>query len=140
MAKGPCMSMSLFGMITEPTMKIDRAIAWFFASRRNQCIVIREVDSYIYVKESNQGTNITPEAFCNDIADALRNVLLKYFESANVVATPKYITEKGSMFTCLITCAAYEDGKWYDGAKAVTLNNKTFEVLEKARHGTGESV
>lgn len=135
MAKGPCMSMSLFGMITEPTMKIDRAITWFFASRRNQCIVIREVPGFIYVRESHQGTNITPELFCNKVADELRDVLLKYFENALVEATPKYLTDLGSMFTCQIACAALEDGKWYDGAAAVTLNNKTFEVLEVVRHG-----
>lgn len=135
MSKGPAMSMSLLGMITEPTLKLDRCLAWFFASRRNQCITIRSVESFVYVREINQGTNITPEAFCDKVAESLQKVIVKYFDEAYVDATPKFLNNFDSMFTCCISCTAIQDGKRYDLARSVLINNKTFELIDKARHG-----
>lgn len=137
MPKGPAMSMSLLGAITEPTLKLDRCLAWFFASRRNQCIMIRAVESFVYVREINQGTNITAESFCDKVAESLQRVIIKYFDEAYVDAYPEYKPSSNTMFTCYISCTAIVDGKRYDLAKSVLINNKTFELIDKARHGLG---
>lgn len=136
MAKGVAMSMSLLGMITEPTLKMDRALAWFFASRKNQCTVIREVESYVWIKEIHQGTRITPEAFCDLVAEGLQRVMVKYFDEAYVDGAPKSVSAAGNVFTCYLKCTAIENGKQYDLAHSVLINNKTFELIDKARHGT----
>lgn len=135
MSRGVAGSMSLLGFITEPSLKLDRAVTWFFASRRNQCIVLREIEGYVYVREINQGTHITPETFCDYVAESLQRVLIKYFDQVYVDATPYYPKENvTTMFTCYISCTAVQGDKRYDLAKSVLLNNKTYELINKARH------
>lgn len=131
--RGIAASMSLQGFITEPTLILDRAIAWFFASRRNQSIVLRDIESYVYIREINQGTNITPERFCDLISEGLQRVINCYFDSCYVEARPVYDTQSTTMFTCYIACTGIRDGKHYDMAKSVLLNNKTYERVETAR-------
>lgn len=133
MPKGVAMSMSLLGMITEPTLKLDRALAWFFASRKNQCIILRSVEGYVYVREHHQGTNITPEHFCDLVGASLQRTLIKYFDEVYIDAIPKLVEGLTTVFTCYISCTAIQDGKQYDLAKSVLINNKTFELIDAAR-------
>lgn len=133
MPKGVAVSMSLLGVISEPTLKLDRAVAWFFASRKNQCIILRDIEGYVYVRELNQGTNITPEYFCTLVGQSLERVLVKYFDEVYVDAVPKLVDDLKTVFTCYISCTAIQDGKSYDLAKSVLINNKTFELIDQAR-------
>jgi hypothetical protein len=58
MAKGVVATMDTVGFITEPTVKIDRAIAYWFANRLDQCIVLRGIHSYQYVMAKHQNNKL----------------------------------------------------------------------------------
>lgn len=133
MTRGVASSMSTLGHITEPTLKIDRKIAWWFAARKNQSILLTDVENFQYVREMNQGTNITTSAFCDKIANSLEKILIECFDSVEISAYPEDISDNGSMFRCRINGVCYEDGIGYQINTAVIMNNKTFELVDKGR-------
>lgn len=133
MTRGVASSMSTLGYITEPTLKIDRKIAWWFAARKNQSILLTDIENFQYVREMNQGTNITTSAFCDKIAISLEKILLECFDSVEILAHPEDISDTGSMFRCRINGMCYEEGMSYQINAAVIMNNKTFELIDKGR-------
>lgn len=136
MTKGIVGSMSKMGWITEPQLKAAKKIDYWFEARKNQCIVIGDVESFQYVRESSQGTLITVEEFCERMRLSLQRVMLECFESAEIFAVPEDVNGNGSIFRCHFSGTVYENGVGYDIAKAVLFNNKSYEKIDEGRHGT----
>ena len=134
MTKGVVGSMSTMGWISEPQLKAAKKIDYWFASRRSQCLVIREVESYQFVKESCQGTNITVKEFCRKLSSSLKRILLECFEDVEVNVVPEDISEQGSVFRANISAIFTENGITYDLSKSVDINNNSFELIDEGRN------
>lgn len=132
MAKGVVATMDTLGFIQEPTVKIDRLIAYWFANRIDQSIILTGIQSYQYVVAKNQnGFNI--DNFIKDMEESLRSYLLECFNSVEVVVrSPDYEPAK-KMFTLAVSGQVEEDGKLYDLATSVAVNGKTYELIDKGR-------
>lgn len=133
MTKGVVGSMSTMGFITNPRLKAAKKIDYWLASRKNQCIVIPEVESYQFIKESCQGTNISLDDFCDKIKSSLNRLLLECFESVEVTVEHEAVSPNGTMFRCNIGATITENGVTYDLAKSVYFNNNTFEKIDEGR-------
>ena len=65
--------------------------------------------------------------------ESLRSYLLECFTGVEVVVrSPDYEPVK-KMFTLAVSGQVEEDGKLYDLATSVSVNGKTFELIEKGR-------
>lgn len=132
MAKGVVATMDTLGFITEPTIKIDRLIAYWFANRIDQSIILTGIQSYQYVVAKHQN-DFQIDNFLKEIEENLRSFLLECFTNVDVgVRSPDYEPVK-KMFTLAISGQVEEDGKLYDLATSVAVNGKTFELIEKGR-------
>ena len=137
MPRGIVGSMSTMGFITEPRIKAAKKIDYWFECRKNQSIVIPEVESYQFIKESCQGKNISIDEFCEKLKNSLTKVLLECFDSVTIEVEPK--TPAGvnpSTFTAVFRGTVMQGGVPTDVAKAVIFNNKSYERIEEGRHGT----
>lgn len=134
MTKGFVGSMSTMGFITSPQLKAAKKIDYWFAARKNQCLVVREVESYQFIKESCQGTNISVADFCDKIKASLERLLLECFETVTVTVKNEAVSEQGTMFRCVIAATVTENGVMYDLAKSVHINNNSFEKIDEARN------
>ena len=135
MAKGVVGTMDTVGFITEPTVKIDRLIAYWFANRIDQCIIIRKVHSYQYVVAKHQGDQKSEERFLQDIENNLREYLLECFDSASVNAWAKREQEGDKMFTLVLSGVVFQDGNQYELNKSVLVNGSTYKLIEQGRGG-----
>lgn len=136
MTKGIVGSMSKMGWITEPPIKAAKKIDYWFASRKNQGIVIPEVESFQFVRESAQGTQISIDEFCERLGKSLERVLLECFETVTIETRSEDVSSGGSMFRCFFSGTVYENGVGYDISKAVLFNNKSYEKINEGRHGS----
>lgn len=133
MPKGPVASMDVVGFITEPSVKIDRAIAYWFANRIDQCIIIRDVKSYQYVVASHQDDKKSEEKFLQDIKTNLRDYLLQIFDGATVEARALRKEEGDKMFTLALSGIVQQDGAVYQINKSVLINGSTYLKVDKGR-------
>lgn len=134
MPRGGVGTMDTLGWVTEPTLKINRKIAYWFATRRNQCITIKEVESYTYVKETVQGTKGSRDVILEAIERSLTKIISECFDRVSVATRAEDVSTNGTAFRLLISGSAFEDGKEYDFSYSVLLHNKTFELIEEGRH------
>lgn len=125
-------TMSTLGWVMEPTAMVDLIYSYWFANRRDQCIILKGIQSFDFVIASHQGdTNI--EGFLDDTEEGLRSLFLECFDTAIVtVVSPDYSHTKKN-FTLAISGTVYKDNKPYDVAKSVILNGKSFELIQEAR-------
>lgn len=135
MPKGMVGSMSTMGFITEPQIKAAKKIDYWFEARKNQSIIIPEVESYQYIKESAQGTLITVDEFCEKIKNSLYKVLIEAFDKVELDVRHENGSSGGSTFHCIFSGTVTEDGVGYDIAKAVIFNNKSYERIDEGRNG-----
>lgn len=135
MPKGMVGSMSTMGFISEPQIKAAKKIDYWFAARKNQSIIIAEVESYQYIKESAQGTLITIDEFCEKIKNSLYKVLIEAFDKVEIDVRHESDNNSTSTFHCIFSGTVTEDGVGYDIAKAVIFNNKSYERIDEGRNG-----
>ncbi|KAB3419264.1 hypothetical protein F9Z84_07100 [Escherichia coli] len=133
MAKGVVATMDTVGFITEPTVKIDRAIAYWFANRLDQCIVLRGIHSYQYVMAKHQDDKGTDERFLEEIKKNLTEYLLQIFDSVSVEANSQRKNEGDKMFTLRLSGVVAQDGKTYELAHAVLVNGETYKLVDEGR-------
>ena len=132
MPKGVVATMDTLGYVKEPTVKIDRLIAYWFANRIDQSIILTGIYSYQYVVARHQN-DFQIDNFIKDMEESLRSYLLECFTGVEVVVrSPDYEPVK-KMFTLAVSGQVEEDGKLYDLATSVSVNGKTFELIEKGR-------
>ncbi|QGH71905.1 putative virion structural protein [Klebsiella phage N1M2] len=135
MSKGVVGTMDTVGFITEPTIKIDRLIAYWFANRIDQCLILRNIHSYQYVIAKHQDDKKSEERLLADIENNLREYLLECFEGCSVSAWAKRENPGDKMFTLVLSGTVFQDGKEYDLAKSVLINGSTYELIDKGRGG-----
>lgn len=133
MAKGVVATMDTVGFITEPSVKIDRAMAYWFANRIDQCIILRNIHSYQYVMAKHQDDKGSEERFLEDIKKNLTEYLLQIFDSASVEAKSSREKEGDKMFTLRLSGVVAQDGKTYDLAKSVLINGETYKLVDEGR-------
>lgn len=133
MPKGVVATMDTMGFITEPAIKIDRAIAYWFANRIDQCIVLRDIHSYQYVMAKHQGDKRNEEKFLEEIKQNLTEYLLQIFDGVSVEAHSKRENEGDKMFTLLLSGLVNQDGKNYDLARSVLVNGETYKLVDEGR-------
>lgn len=97
MAKGVVATMDTVGFITEPTVKIDRAIAYWFANRLDQCIVLRGIHSYQYVMAKHQDDKGTDERFLEEIKKTSPSIYCKF---STVLASKQIPNVKTKVTRC----------------------------------------
>ena len=132
MAKGVVATMDTLGYVREPSVKVDRLIAYWFANRIDQSIILTGIQSYQYVVAKHQN-DFQIDNFIKDMGESLRSYLLECFTAVDVVVrSPDYEPVK-KMFTLAISGQVEEDGERYDLATSVSVNGKTFELIEKGR-------
>lgn len=135
MSKGVVGTMDTVGFLTEPTVKIDRLIAYWFANRKDQCLIIRTVHSYQYVIAKHQGEKKGEERLFQDIENNLREYLLECFDAAEVRAWGKRDNPEDKMFTLVISGQATQDGIVYELNKSVLINGSTYKLIDIGRGG-----
>lgn len=135
MAKGVVGTMDTVGFISEPTIKIDRCIAYWFANRIDQCLIIRTVASYQYVVAKHQGDKRSEDRFLQDIENNLREYLLQNFDKVSVKAWAQRKEPEDKMFTLVLSGEAIQDGKSYDISRSVLINGSTYKVIDIGRGG-----
>ncbi|EBY9764069.1 hypothetical protein D5W64_13230 [Salmonella enterica subsp. enterica serovar Saintpaul] len=135
MSKGVVGTMDTVGFLTEPTVKIDRLIAYWFANRKDQCLIIRNVHSYQYVIAKHQGEKKGEERLFQDIENNLREYLLECFDAVEVRAWGKRDDPSDKMFTLVISGQASQDGVVYELNKSVLINGSTYKLIETGRGG-----
>lgn len=133
MPKGVVGSMDTIGFIQEPTVKIDRAIAYWFANRIDQCIVIRSVHSYQYVVANHQDDKNNEERFLADIKQNLSEYMLQIFDAVSIDAWAQRKNEGDKMFTLVLSGVVTQDGKQYDLAQSVYVEGGTYKIIDTAR-------
>lgn len=133
MPKGVVGTMDTVGFLTEPTVKADRAITYWFANRIDQCIILREIYSYQYVVAKHQDDKGSDEKFLEDVQNNLKGHLLEIFDGASVSARAIRENEGDKMFTLAVSAVVYEDGKEYDVAQSVYINGSNYEIVDKGR-------
>ncbi len=133
MPKGVVATMDTVGYLTEPTVKADRAITYWFANRIDQCIILRDIYSYQYVVAKHQDDKGSDEKFLQDVESNLRGYLLEIFEGASVSARAIREHDYDKMFTLAVSAVVFEDGKEYDVAQAVYINGSNYEIIDKGR-------
>ncbi|AEV89500.1 putative virion structural protein [Pseudomonas phage OBP] len=133
MPKGVVATMDTVGFIQEPGIKIDRAIAYWFANRIDQCIILRNVKSYQYVVAKHQDDKKGEERFLEDIQKNLREYLLQIFDAVSVNAWAKREQEGDKMFSLILSGIVEQDGKKYDLAHAVSVNGETYKLIDIGR-------
>ncbi|QDJ97050.1 hypothetical protein PQC07_gp222 [Aeromonas phage D3] len=132
MANGCCATMSTVGYLYEPLAQIDRLIAWWFANRIDQSVILTDIQSYQYVVASHQN-DFRIDEFLQDVQRNLQSYLMECFEGAEVKATAPNYEEGGKMFHLHISGVVERNGVRYDVASAVALSGKTFELVENGR-------
>lgn len=133
MPKGVVATMDTMGFITEPAIKIDRAIAYWFANRIDQCIILRDIHSYQYVMANHQGDKRSEEKFLEEIKQNLTEYLLQIFDGVSVDANSHRENEGDKMFTLLLSGIVNQDGKNYDLARSVLVNGETYKLVDEGR-------
>lgn len=133
MPKGVVATMDTMGFITEPAIKIDRAIAYWFANRIDQCIILRNIHSYQYVMAKHQGDKRSEERFLEEIKKNLTEYLLQIFDSASVDARSVRANEGDKMYTLVLSGIVAQDGKTYDVARSVLVNGETYKIVDEGR-------
>lgn len=133
MPKGVVGSMDTIGFIQEPTVKIDRAIAYWFANRIDQCIVIRNVHSYQYVVANHQDDKNNEELFLTDIKQNLNEYMLQIFDAVSIDAWAQRKEEGDKMFTLILSGVVTQDGKQYDIAQSVYVEGGSYKLIDTAR-------
>lgn len=133
MPKGVVATMDTVGYLTEPTVKADRAIAYWFANRVDQCLILRNIHSYQYIVAKHQDDKGSEERFLADVQNNLKGYLLQIFDGADVKARAIRQQEGDKMFTLALSCQYIEDGKSYDLATSVYINGNTFEIIDQGR-------
>ncbi|QDB70471.1 hypothetical protein CF8_0059 [Aeromonas phage CF8] len=125
-------TMDTLGWVKEPTVKIDRLIAYWFANRKDQSIIFRNIQSFQYVVGKHQDDKQI-DGFLEDVQNNLRSFLLECFDAADVTAAAPGWEPNLKMFTLAISGQVQQDGNKYDIAHAVQLNGKTFEKIAEGR-------
>lgn len=133
MSKGVVGTMDTVGFITEPTIKIDRCIAYWFANRIDQCLIIRTVASYQYVTVNHQDDKKGEDRLLEDIENNLRQYLLQCFDGASVNAHAVRKEPGDKMFTLVLSGEVMQDGQKYDLAKSVLINGSTYKLIDNGR-------
>lgn len=133
MPNGAVGTMDTIGFITEPTIKIDRAIAYWFANRVDQCIILRNIHSYQYVVAKHQDDKKGVERFLDDVQKNLTEYLLQIFEAVSVSAHANRQNESDKMFTLVISGVVKQGGKPYDLAHSVAVSGETYKLIDKGR-------
>lgn len=133
MPKGPVGTMDTVGFLTEPSVKIDRALAYWFANRIDQCIVLRDIKSYQYVTAKHQDDKKGVERFLTDVKDNLTAYLLQIFDGVTIETKANRANEEDKMFTLLISGVVNEDGRTYDLASSTLINGETYKLIDKGR-------
>lgn len=131
MTKGVVGTMSTMGFVTEPQLKAAKKIDYWLEAKKNQSIIISEVESYSFIRESAQGTMITKDEFCERIQTSLKNIMLECFENVDIEVRHEDYSPGGSVFKVFISATVYENGLGYDLAKSVLFNNKSYERIEE---------
>lgn len=135
MAKGVVATMDTLGYLTEPMIKGDRLVAYWFANRVDQCIILRDINSFQYLTAKHQGDK-SEEKLLEDIEINLRAFLLECFDQASVAVKALRKEEGDKMFTLAIAAEFWQDGKRYDLAKSVILSGETYKLVDNGRSGT----
>jgi hypothetical protein len=133
MPKGPVATMDTVGYVTEPKVKIDRAMAYWFANRVDQCIVIRDVKSFQYVTSSHQDDKGNTDRFIQAVKENLTQYLLQIFDTASVEARAIRENEGDKIFTLAISGVVGQDNKLYDLSDAVIVSGETYKRIATAR-------
>lgn len=132
MPKGIVATMDTLGYLTEPTVKADRAIAYWFANRVDQCIILRDIASYQFIVAKHQN-DPSEERFLEDIRNNLREYLLEIYDKVSVDAWAKRQEEGDKMFTLVLSAEFYQDGIRYELSKSVLLAGETYKVIDAGR-------
>ncbi|UQT03430.1 hypothetical protein YUBABA_02280 [Serratia phage vB_SmaM-Yubaba] len=135
MSKGVVGTMDTVGFITEPTIKIDRLIAYWFANRIDQCLILRNIHSYQYVIAKHQDDKKNEDKLLEDIKNNLQAYLLECFEGCSVDAWAKRDNPEDKMFTLVLSGVVFQDGKEYELSNSVLINGSTYELIDKGRGG-----
>ncbi|UQT02606.1 hypothetical protein SUREIYA_00070 [Serratia phage vB_SmaM-Sureiya] len=135
MSKGVVGTMDTLGFITEPTIKIDRLIAYWFANRIDQCLILRNIHSYQYVIAKHQDDKKNEDKLLEDIKNNLQAYLLECFEGCSVDAWAKRDNPEDKMFTLVLSGVVFQDGKEYELSNSVLINGSTYELIDKGRGG-----
>jgi len=135
MPKGVVGTMDTLGWVTEPSLKINRKIAYWFATRKDQSTVIRNVESFQFIKETLQGSKAPLSEFKKTIKRSLMNLLLESFDDVLIEINHQNVTNEGSIVNMIISGYCLENENTYDIAYSVYVNNKTYELIDEGRHG-----
>lgn len=133
MPKGVVGTMDTVGFIQEPAVKIDRAIAYWFANRIDQCIVLRTVHSYQYVVANHQDDKKGEDRFLADIKQNLNEYMLQIFDACSIDAWADRANEGDKMFTLVLSGVVTQDGKQYDLAHSVYVEGGSYKLIDAAR-------
>lgn len=131
MGRGVYASMSTVGYVTEPILKISRAYAAWWANKKDQCLVTRDVESYIYCVNSAQGNK---ELLLSRVKTSLTNMFNELFDkidALNVVA--ESVPPGDSFFIMKISGGVIQDGVYYDISRSIELFENTFELVKEGR-------
>lgn len=135
MSKGVVGTMDTVGFITEPTIKIDRLIAYWFANRIDQCLILRNIHSYQYVTAKHQDDKKSEDKLLEDIKNNLQAYLLECFEGCSVDAWAQRENPEDKMFTLVLSGVVFQDGKEYELSNSVLINGSTYKLIDKGRGG-----
>lgn len=133
MPKGVVGTMDTVGFVEEPTLKIDRAVKYYFANRIDQSIILRDIHSYQYIVAKHQDDKDSEEAFLEDIKRDFTAYLLQIFDSVSVAAHAIRKAPEDKMFTLALSGKVTQDGKQHDVAHAVYLEGSSFKIIDQAR-------
>ena len=136
MAKGVVATMDTVGYLKEPTAKADRQIAQWFANRVDQSIIFRDIQSYQYVVGKHQN-DFRVDEFLREIQSNLKSYMLECFDGVDVSARAVNYEPGNKMFTLAVSATVEEDGVRYDVSQAVSINGKTYELVNEGRKRNG---
>jgi hypothetical protein len=133
MPKGVVGTMDTVGWIQEPAVKIDRAIAYWFANRIDQCIILRDIHSYQYVVAKHQDDKNSEAPFLAEIKQNLNEYMLQIFDTASIDAYAQRDNPEDKMFTLVLSGVVGQDGKEYDLARSVYVEGGSYKLIDTAR-------
>lgn len=135
MTKGVVATMDTIGFIKEPEVKADRAFAYWFANRVDQCIILKNIHSYQYVVAKHQDDKGSTDPFLAELKTNLTEYLEQIFDNVSVDARAIKDNELSKMFTLAFSATFDQDGVTYQFNKSVMASCKTYELVMEGRKG-----
>ena len=130
---GSIATMDTLGFINEPSIKLDRAFAYWLANRKSQSSLFDNVESFMFVVAEHQDDKRTTDLFVEAVNRSLTNHLSGFFNDVSVSCRTITESEESKCFTLVISARVIENGAAYDLEESLLVNGETYKRILKSR-------